>query len=100
MNNGNLIGMRLGITEQVGLVGNAGVGWSPCVERAGVCSAEGQDALPQLVLRDTESLTRCWASLGSVNSQKAKFVLTNSSCFSGHLPCIQQMEGPFCVLPT
>lgn len=29
MNNANLIGQRLGITEQVGLGGNALWGWSP-----------------------------------------------------------------------
>lgn len=61
MNNANLIGLRLGITEQVGLGGNT-VWDGPhchrgtmCVESVGACSAEGQDVLLQMTLRDTHA---------------------------------------------
>lgn len=57
MNNAYLIGLRLGITDQVGLVGTGF--WEaftamerPHVENAGVYSGEGQDVLLQMILRD------------------------------------------------
>lgn len=58
VNNANLVGLRLGITNQVGLGGN-GVweclccnGETTYVENAGVYSVEGQDVLLQMTLRD------------------------------------------------
>lgn len=57
VNNANLIGMRLGISHQVGLVG-PGLGEASAaterarVENAGVYSVERQDALLQMTLRD------------------------------------------------
>lgn len=61
MNNANLIGLRLGITEQVGLGGNTVWGGlhghreTTCVESVGARSAEGQDILLQMISRDTRA---------------------------------------------
>lgn len=58
VNNANLVGLRLGITNQVGLGGNRVWGClccngeTTCVENAGVYSVEGQDVLLQMTLRD------------------------------------------------
>lgn len=56
MNNANLVGLRLGITDQVGMVGT-GFGEAstttegPCVDNAGVYSVEGQNVSLQMTLR-------------------------------------------------
>lgn len=63
MNNANLIGLRLGITEQVGLGGNTVWGGlryrreTMGVESVGACSAEGQGVFLQMILRGYSCIT-------------------------------------------